>query len=134
MQSFDLFQTLRNYQEKLEEYQREVKQSEQTSSAALSTDYDFLYGEIQRTRQRITEESQQLESNVQLDLNLERKRKTDLTKEMEVRAKSASNYLDSREIEIKSSLESVSKQAMTAIGSTAGAILLAFLGYKLFSE
>ena len=111
-----------------------MKQSEQTSSAALSTDYELLCGEIQRTRQRITEESQQLESNVQLDLNLERKRKTDLTKEMDVKAKSASDYLDSKEVEIKGSLESISKQAMTAIGSTAGVILLAFLGYKLFSE
>lgn len=111
-----------------------MQQAEHGNAAAFSTDYEFLMNEIIRTKQRIKEEAQQLESNVQLDLNLEGKRRADLLGEVEEKAKVASDYLENKADLVQKSLKQLSLQAMRAIGGSAAAILLGFLSYKLFTR
>ena len=116
----------------METHRKELQQTEATSTAALATDYDFLLGEINRTRQRIKEELQQLESNVQLDLNLERKRRTELLAEVEAKNKIACAFLEEKANEIDTSLRQLSRQAMSAITALGTALLVAFIGYKVY--
>jgi len=114
---------------------KEMQQSEATSKAALATDYDFLLSEINRTRQRIKDESQQLESNVQLDLNLERKRRTELLGEVESKGGEAGSFLVGKAEEIDVELKTVGRHAMTGIFTLGATIILGFVGYKfLFNE
>lgn len=108
--------------------------SEQLSTASLEGDHDFLLGEINRAQQRIKEEIQQLESNVQLDLNLERKRRADLMADIEGRASEVGRYLTGKGREIEANLLAVSRQAMTAIGASAALLLGGFLVYKLSQD
>ena len=116
-------------------HRKEMQQSEATSRAALATDYDFLLSEINRARQRIKDESQQLESNVQLDLSLERKRRTELLGEVESKGREAGRFLAGKAEEIDMELKTVGRHAMTAIFTLGATIILGFVGYKfLFNE
>lgn len=124
---------MRTYQEGLETHRKEIHQLERSSTATLGNEQEMLLSEINRTLLQLREEARQLQSNIALDLNLERKRRADLMGEIESRAKQAAAYLEAREGEIGSSLGMVAKQAMTAIGATATLILGGFLVYKLYA-
>lgn len=113
-------------------HKKEMQQSEATTAAALATDYDFVLGEVNRTRQRIKDEAQQLESNVQLDLNLERKRRTDLLADVEGKGAVAGGFLERRAGEIEERLRTVAKQAMRAIMALGASMLGGFVGYKCY--
>jgi hypothetical protein len=115
----------------VEHERRELLKTETLGNNALNKDYEFLLGEISRTQQRIKEETQHLESNVKLDLNLERKRRADLMAEVDGKAAEVGKYLGEKAEEIQNNLQAISRQAMTAIGSSAAVILLGFLVYKL---
>lgn len=125
-------QILRTIQEGVEAHKKEMQQLEATAAAALATDYDFVLGEVGRTRQRIKEEAQQLESNVQLDLNLERKRRTDLLADVEGKGTVAGSFLERRTGEIEERLRAVAKQAMRAIIALGTSMLGGFVGYKFY--
>ncbi|PJF17631.1 hypothetical protein PSACC_02576 [Paramicrosporidium saccamoebae] len=119
------------YQRRVEHERRELLKTETLGNTALNKDYEFLLGEISRTQQRIKEETQHLESSVKLDLNLERKRRADLMAEVDGKAAEVGRYLGQKTEEIQKNLQAVSRQAMTAIGSSAAALLFGFLVYKL---
>lgn len=110
-----------------------MQQLEQNTAASQSADQDFILAEITRTRQQLKEEVQQLEASIKLDLNLERKRRADLTAEVEAKGDMVREYLEQKEQEIQSGLKTVARQAMTAIGSSAGIIIFGFLLYKVYS-
>lgn len=124
---------MRTYQEGLETHRKEIQQLERSSAATLGNEQDVLLSEINRTLLQLREEARQLQSNIALDLNLERKRRADLMGDIGGKAKQAAAYLEAREGEIGHSLGMVAKQAMTAIGAAATLILGGFLVYKLYS-
>lgn len=126
-------QILRTFQEGLEVHRKEMQQLEQNTAASQTADQEFILAEINRTRQQIKDEVQQLEASIKLDLNLERKRRSDLIADIEGKGRMVGEYLEQKEREIQDSLKTVARQAMTAIGSSAGIIIFGFLLYKAYS-
>ena len=124
-------QVLRTYQDALETHRKEMHQLERNATGTVAGDQEYLLAEINRTRQSIREELQQLESNVKLDLNLEGRRRTDLMAEVGTKARGAQEYLAARTGEIQSGLKSLATQAMTSIAATAAVIVFCYVTYKL---
>jgi len=122
---------LYEYQERIDKYRRDLLLMEQSNAAALTSDYDYLQGEIQRTRQQLKDEAQQLEASALLDLNLENKRRAEMRMELEARTADTETFIEKRASAITLNLKNVSRQALTTIGAIAATILSSFAAFKL---
>lgn len=115
-------------------HRQEIQQMEATTTAALATDYDFLLGEIARARDRLRDEATSVQSNVQLDLNLERKRRAELIGEVEGKGLVANRFLEEKSQDIDRHLKQLARQAMTAIIALGTTMISTFIGYKIYTS
>ena len=121
-------QIIQTYRSNLQSFHQESLSHAQRHLASLKNDADFIQAELGRTRVRIGEEAQQLESGLSLDVSLEKKRRGEAAEEMEVRALSVSAYVGERVKEIEEGLVQVSKHARIAI---AGTLIIFCLHFRL---
>lgn len=121
---------IEKYNEQANELLKILLNDQQKNHENLKGDCDNLTNEIQRTRQRLTEESQQLEASIQLDISLEKKKREEYggellikTEALETRAKNGMNDLGKE-------LESVSMTVNRAIGAFVALVGGVFIAYN----
>ena len=90
-----------------------------------------LEKEILLTGQQLSDEIRQLEADLQLEANLEAKRREEERKILEEKMKNVSLYAAERVAFVNEHLDRMSRQALTAIGGFVGVLATLFLTYSL---
>lgn len=103
---------------------------QQKGQESLKGDCDNLANEIQRTRQRLTEEAQQLEASIQLDISLERKKREEYGGELLAKSETLEGKTKNGMNSLGKELESVSMNVGRAIGAFVALVGGVFIAYN----
>ncbi len=102
-----------------------------SASFVSAIDPSGLEKEIQLTGQQLSDEIRQLQADLQLEANLEAKRREDERKILETKMVEVELYGAERVAFANEHLNRVSRQALTAIGGFIGVLATLFLSYSL---
>ena len=102
-----------------------------SASFVSAIDPSGLEKEIQLTGQQLSDEIRQLQADLQLEANLEAKRREEERKVLEGKMAEVELYASERVAFANEHLDRVSRQALTAIGGFIGVLATLFLSYSL---
>lgn len=125
----DYLQLMKKYEESIGSFRQTLMSAQQDIVQTLQQDYTALDQEISQTQMNALNEIKQLESGIQLDLNMEVKRRAEAREEIDLKTEMAGGYSDEQLGSIQEDLSVVSKQARSAIimfGSVAFISLLLY--------
>jgi len=120
---------MKKYGESINGFRQHILTSQQEQTQGLRQDYTSLEQEIQQTSHHILNETKQLESGIQLDLNMEGKRRAEAKEEISCKTEALGQYTDEQLKIIDSDLQSVSKQARSAVMAFGIAAFISILMY-----
>lgn len=111
----EYLQLMKKYEESIGSFQQNLMTTQQDIVQTLREDYTALDQEIAQTQVNSMNEIKQLEAGIQLDLNMEVKRRAEAREEIDLKADMAGGYSDGQIGSIQEDLALVSKQARSAI-------------------
>lgn len=111
----DYMRTMRKYEDSLNGFRQAIFLAQKEHMEGLREDFAELDQEMAQTKARLTEERRQLESGIQLDLNIEGKRRQEARVDLERRIAETATYEEAKMTELKAGLEQISLQAKAAI-------------------
>lgn len=120
---------MKKYEDSINTFRQHIFSSQKEIMETLRLDYTNLEQEINQTQQKMSNETRQLESGMQLDLNFEVKRRAEMRQEIDQKTELAGQYANEQLNAIQEDLQQVSKQARTAImafGSVAFVAIVLF--------
>lgn len=111
----DYFQLIKKYEDSINSFRQTIFTNQQDLMQSIHQDYTGLDQEIGQTQHSLLNDTKQLESGIQLDLNMEVKRRHEAREEIVKKAESIAAYADEQLETIQADLTTVSKQARSAI-------------------
>lgn len=130
----DYVQLMKRYEETISSFRHNMSASQADFIQTLRNDYAALHQEIAQTQVDGKHENRQLESGMQLDLNLEEKRRSESKGEIDQKAAGIEGYAEERITEIQEDLSTVSKQARSAIFAFGSVALASLVMYHVSSS
>ncbi len=124
---------MKRYEESIGSFRQSIFTAQQDIVQNLRQDYAGLEQEISQTQLNSVNETRQLESGIQLDLNLEVKRRVEAKDEIEKKNHDIINYSSEQLSTIQKDLELVSIQARYAIMAFGSVALAAVFLYHTTS-
>ncbi|KAI8910306.1 mitochondrial protein [Gorgonomyces haynaldii] len=112
--------------------QAEVQLLEKNEFALLKADIKRLHNEADKLRQRINEETRRVQSNVRLDLSLEKGLIRDQQAKQELAIKETESRIDSEISQLKTTMETIQWdlfKTLFPIFSAAGALTFSYLRF-----
>lgn len=120
---------MKKYEEDIGTFRQSLMSTQQDIVQTLKQDYTALDQEIAQTQVNVLNEIKQLESGIQLDLNMEVKRRAEAREETDLKTEMAGRYTDEQLSSIQEDLAVVSKQARSAIITFGSVAFLSLLLY-----
>ncbi|KAL7752817.1 Protein fmp32, mitochondrial [Sorochytrium milnesiophthora] len=110
----------------------EIKMLEKTDFAILKSENERLINEVEKLKQKMSEEMNRLQAGVRLDMNLEKGRIRDEASVQEVKIREADAHIETEISNIRTQLESIKFEIIRNIVTTitaAGGLILAYLRF-----
>jgi uncharacterized membrane-anchored protein YhcB (DUF1043 family) len=120
---------MKKYEEGIGTFRHSLMSTQQDIVQTLKQDYTALDQEVAQTQVNVLNEIKQLESGIQLDLNMEVKRRAEARVETDVKTELTGRYTDEQLGSIQEDLAVVSKQARSAIITFGSVAFLSLLLY-----
>lgn len=120
-----------SFQDALEECRKDLYQANLLNQNTFLSDHDKLLAQITRTRSTLTEEATRMQSSVQLDLNLEGKRREEGRAETEGKMTEAGRLVEDKGNEIHKRLKAVGNVTFRIAFGVPTMILVGFILSKL---
>lgn len=115
----------------LETHRMQLERTQKADETRLTNEAEFITSEVTRTVQQVKEEAQKLSADVQLDVNLERKRRETARNELSVKRMQAVSELVARAAaRMQSELDVVSMRITSSISAIAAATIVIFVLYE----
>lgn len=111
----DYFHLMKKYEDSINSFRQTIFTNQQDLIQSIRQDYTSLDQEIGQTQHSLLNDTKQLESGIQLDLNMEVKRRHEAREEIDRKAESLAAYANEQLERVQEDLAAVSKQARSAI-------------------